>query len=303
MEFKDYYSILGVPKTASREEIRTAYRSLARKYHPDVAQDKLTAEAKFKEINEAYEVLGDPAKRSQYDEISARWKGGGSFRSSTRAGRTTRGESPGGFSFEEFDFGGSTGFSSFFEQFFGRGSEGFGSFFGAEQTSPPTHATQADLMVSMSEAIHGAQKSITVRAPGGASKSFNVKLPPGIYDGQQIRLAGQGPRGGDLLLIARIGPHPEFRREGEDLVAEVDIPAWMAVLGGTVTIETLDGRRRLTIPPGTSSGKRFRFPGHGLPKRSGGRGDLHARIELVVPQNPDAEERALWERLSRLDNR
>lgn len=303
MEFKDYYSILGVPKTASREEIRAAYRALARKYHPDVAEDKTTAEAKFKEINEAYEVLGDPAKRRQYDEISASWSRGGPFRAAGGAGRAAAGGAPGGFTFEEFDFGGSTGFSSFFEQFFGRGAAGFESFFGGEPAAAPVRATRADLMVTMPEAIHGAQKTITLQTPGAPPRSFNVKLPPGIYDGQQIRLAGQGAGGGDLLLIARIAPHPDFRREGEDLVAEVGIPAWMAVLGGAVTIDTLDGRRRLNIPPGTSSGKRFRLPGHGLPRRSGGRGDLHARIEVIVPQNPGPQERALWEQLARLDRR
>jgi curved DNA-binding protein len=302
-KFRDYYQTLGVSKSASAAEIKTAFRKLARQHHPDTAKDKKEAEEKFKEINEAYEVLGDPEKRKRYDDYGADWQhgpqaGGGVPR---RGGfRPTPG--PQG-SEEDFSFGG-TGFSDFFEQMFGGRRGGFG---GIPQRGQDV---EADIMVTLEEALHGSSRQVSFRR--GSSKkleTYTVKIPKGIREGQRIRLAGQGGTGaggagaGDLFLRVKFQRHPDFEIEGANLVYELDIPAWDAVLGCSVTVPTLGGRVKLKIPPGTQSGKKFRLTGMGLPEGATTRGDLYAVVGISIPENPSAEEKGLWEKIEALNRK
>jgi curved DNA-binding protein len=312
VEFRDYYETLGVPKTASEDEIRSAFRKLARKYHPDVAKDKKAAEEKFKQINEAYEVLSDPEKRKKYDQLGEHWNQPG-------AGFGHGGAQPGG-GFQqyqwgggngggvEFEFGG-TGFSDFFEQFFGggRGRSGFGGFGqrapGAERGSD----VEADIMVPLEEALQGATRTISLRRAGSDKvETYQVKIPRGVHEGQRIRLAGQGEAGerggksGDLFLRVRLAKHPDFRVEGSDLIHEIKIKPWQAVLGTELKIPTLEGDVRLKIPPGTQGGQRFRLRGRGLPTGAGGRGDLYVIAQINVPKKITERARELWQELAKL---
>jgi curved DNA-binding protein len=305
-KFRDYYQTLGVSKTANAAEIKSAFRKLARQHHPDTAKDKKVAEEKFKEINEAYEVLGDPEKRKRYDEFGADWQhgpppGGGFQRAGGAGGGFPPGRSPTGE--EEFSFGG-TGFSDFFEQMFG-GRRGRGGF---EDIPQRGQDVEADIMVTLEEALNGSTRQISFRR--GSSKkleTYTVKIPMGIREGQRIRLAGQGGTGaggagaGDLFLRVKFQRHPEFDIEGGDLYHEVEIPAWDAVLGCNVTVPTLGGRAKLKIPSGTQNGKKFRLPGMGLPEGSNKRGDLFAVVNITVPENPSPKEKALWEQIEAMN--
>ncbi len=316
MEYKDYYKTLGVDKSASDDEIRRAFRKLARKYHPDVAADKLTAEEKFKEINEAYEVLGDPEKRKRYDELGMHWQQGGGFPGGAGGFRGAAGGFPGGFRQAggmgeyEFHFGG-TGFSDFFEAFFGGGmgdpfgGAGVGS--GRRRTASQSgRDVEADLLVSLEEAFHGGTRVITLTHPGtGQTERLSVKIPSGIREGQRIRLPGKGepaPGGGapgDLYLRIRYQKHPFFRVEGDDLLFDVPVQPWEAVLGHEVELKTFDAKLRLKIPPGTQPGSKFRFRGHGLKRKDGTRGDLYGVVDLEIPRHLTPAQRQLWEKLSK----
>ena len=318
VEFRDYYSTLGVSRTASADEIKKAFRKLARVYHPDIAKDKKTAEAKFKEINEAHEVLGDPAKRKKYDELGPDWQQGGR---PPPAG--TPGWHPGSGSDQEFHFGG-TGFSDFFEQYFGGGraggSGGFDEMFRhGRQGSPNQFAGQAargpdiegDILVTLDEVMHGATRSLTLRKRDARrgeteSESFTVRIPPGAQDGRRIRVPGKGHPGqgggeaGDLFLRVRIAGHPDFEVRGTDLYHELALAPWEAALGAHVVVPTLSGSIKLRVPAGTNSGRELRIRGHGLPQgRSGERGDLYAVASIQVPMTSTDEERALWEQLQK----
>ena len=230
VQFRDYYETLGVSKTASDEEIRSAFRKLARKYHPDVAKDKKTAEEKFKEINEAYEVLSDPEKRKKYDQLGANWNQPGGFQPPPDWGG---GAQPGGYyqwsggdgGGIDFEFGG-TGFSDFFEAFFGggRGRSAFGGFGQRQRTAERGSDVEADIMVTLEEALHGATRQVSLRRAGSKKvETYQVKIPRGVREGQRIRLAGQGEAGerggqsGDLFLRVRLARHPDFTVEGADL--------------------------------------------------------------------------------------
>ena len=310
VQFKDYYETLGVGKTATQEEIRKAFRKLARQHHPDVAKakDKKTAEAKFKEINEAYEVLGDPEKRKKYDTLGADWeRGGGAQPPPGWQQGGERGEGGG-----EFHFGG-TGFSDFFEQFFGgaRGRQNpFGGFtggFGQEEPEPQGHDVEADILVTIEEAFQGSRRKISLqRSDGGKVETYNVRIPAGVTDGQRIRLAGQGNPGsrggkaGDLYLRVKFAQHPEFRVEGSDLVHEHAVAPWQAVLGGEVSVPTLEGRARLKIPAGTQSGQRFRLKQLGLMKPAKARGDLYVAVQIEIPKTVSPKEREIWEKLAQV---
>ena len=314
VQFKDYYQTLGVSRTASAEEIKQAFRKLARIHHPDVAKNKATGEAKFKEINEAYEVLGDPEKRKRYDELGPNWQdtGGQAAHGGGPRGRT-RGPAGG----PDFEFDG-TGFSDFFESFFGSGSGrgGAGPRRGPfpmeedeETFSHPGNDVEADLLVTLEDALRGSKRTVTLRRPapdGGKDRldTYNVKIPAGVHEGQRIRLAGQGGAGyggaaaGDLYLRVRLARHPDFTVEGADLNYDLDLAPWEAVLGVTVKIPALDGQTSLRVPAGTAAGSRLRLRGLGLPREDKTRGDLYATVRVQVPATVSAEEKAQWEKLA-----
>jgi curved DNA-binding protein len=314
VQFRDYYETLGVSKTASEDEIRSAFRKLARKYHPDVAKDKKTAEEKFKQINEAYEVLSDPEKRRKYDQLGENWNQPGGFQPPPQWG----GGQPGGFRWGsgenggvEFEFGG-TGFSDFFETFFGggRGRSAFGGFGQRGTMAERGSDVEADIMVTLEEALHGSTRQVSLRRAGSKkTETYQVKIPRGVREGQRIRLAGQGETGerggksGDLFLRVRLARHPDFSVEGSDLVHEVKIAPWQSVLGDQLIVPTLEGSARLKLPPGTQGGQRFRLRGRGLPGVSGQRGDLYVVVQISVPKKLSEREREIWEQLAQLHGR
>ena len=322
VEFKDYYATLGVARTAGADEIKQAFRKLARQYHPDVARDKGNAEAKFKEINEAYEVLGDPEKRRKYDELGANWQAyeqAGATpppgarrgpRGYTRAWSGPEGE-------YEFHFGGTTGFSDFFEQFFGtRPGGGFGEAFGADRTGFARAGadTEADLLVTLDEVLHGGQRTIRLERVDphtgrSTTRTIRLRIPPGVRDGQRLRAAGHGDEGtggapaGDLYLRVRLAAHPDFQVQGDDLHYELTLAPWEAALGAGVSVPLPGGRHgRVTVPPGTDSGRRLRLRGLGLPRRDGSHGDFYAIVVIATPDELTAEQRAAWEKLARISD-
>jgi curved DNA-binding protein len=309
--FKDYYATLGVPREASLDDIKKAFRKLARMYHPDVAKNKAGAEDKFKEANEAYEVLGDATKRARYDELGPNWQAG-------EAGAPSRGGFPGGGSAGagDFEFGG-TGFSDFFEQFFGAGQRGHDAYrySGGADDEPeavtPGADLTADILVTLNEVLHGSVRQVTVRRPGARgsarkTETYQVRIPPGAGEGKRIRLAGQGGAGrrgagaGDLYLQVRLAKHPDFRPEESDLYFDLDLAPWEAVLGSKIAIPTLDGSAKLTVPEGTQPGRQFRLRGLGLPRDSGGRGNLYVIAQIRTPEEISAEEREIWANLAKI---
>jgi curved DNA-binding protein len=312
VEFKDYYATLGVARDATDDDIKKEFRRLARKYHPDVAKDKKTAEEKFKEINEANEVLSDPVKRRKYDELGAHWQEEG--RSEAPPGWQGRGAQGGPG--PEFHFTG-TGFSDFFEQFFGGGSrfgfESGGRGFTAESRAEGRRGAdiEGEILVTLSEVMHGTMRAISLqtfdpRTGGAATHSFQVRIPAGAMEGRRIRVPGQGEPGtggapaGDLYLRVRYAAHPDFRARGADLFHDVDLAPWEAVLGTTIVAPSFDGAIKVRIPPATNHGAQLRVRGHGLPKgRSGERGDLYVVTSIQVPPRLTEKEKTLWEELSR----
>jgi len=303
-EFRDYYEILGIAKDTSSADIKKAFRKLARVHHPDVAKDKATAEDKFKEINEAYEVLIDPEKRKKYDALGANWNqqggpppGGG------------RGQMPDGF---EFEFGG-TGFSDFFEQYFsgggarrasGSGGAGFRGGGGAMRGQD----IESDIMVTLEEAFSGAMRTISMRKADPrtgrvVTDEVQVRIPAGIGEGQRLRVPGHGGDGrgkgasGDLFLRVRMAAHPDFRVKGHDLFRDLPLAAWEAVLGTTISLKIPGGKSvQIKIPAGTSSDDQLRLKGYGLPKNNAP-GDLYVEISIETPTEISAEERDLWEKI------
>ncbi len=327
MDFKDYYSILGVPKGASHDEIRKAYRKLARQYHPDVAKDKARADQKFKEINEAYEVLGDEGKRRKYDELGSNWNRSTASQPPPQWQQWGQAAARGGGSgrARSFKFEG-TGFSDFFEEFFGSGGGGFAGFGGAE----PAHATgsrggadfhefsvrggdvEGDIAVTLEEVLQGSVREVSMtrqnRQGGEQRETFKVRIPPGVREGQRLRVPGKGDSGmggggpGDLFLNVRLAPHPLFKVQGSDLVHEVDVAPWEAVLGSRVKVPTLDGRVTVRIPPGSQSGTQLRVRGRGLPAGDKQSGDLLLTLNITVPDEISDSERRLWEQLAEVSD-
>ncbi len=299
VQYKDYYQSLGVPRTASADEIKKSFRKLAREFHPDVAKDKKKAEEKFKEINEAYEVLGDADKRKKYDELGANWKSGAEFRPPPGSGgfgggREFRGGRGGA---TEFEFGG-TGFSDFFEQMFGsrmRGG-GFGGHggFADEEIPEPSRDIEGDIMVTLEEAKRGSVRTVTVRREN-RTDSHQVKIPAGITESQKLRIAGRGEHGGDLYLRVRLAKHPDFEVDGHNLVCELELAPWEAALGAEIAVPTLDGRVNIKIPAGTASGQKLRVRGRGLGKT----GDLLVTTKIVVPEKISDAQKKLWEQLAK----
>ena len=315
VKFQDYYETLGVARTASPEEIKQAFRKLARRYHPDVAKDKKTAEEKFKEINEANEVLSDPVKRKKYDELGAQWQEDGRT-PSPPGSEGRRPPAPNDWQAREFHFTG-TGFSDFFEQFFGGGSrfgfESGGRDFHAESRAEGRRGAdvEGEILVTLAEVMHGTMRAISLqtvdpRTGKAATHSFQVRIPSGALEGRRIRVPGKGEPGvggapaGDLYLRVRYAAHPDFRARGADLYHDVDLAPWEAVLGTTVVAPSFEGAIQVRIPPATNQGAQLRVRGHGLPKGRGGeRGDLYVVTNIQVPPRLTEKERTLWEELSR----
>lgn len=307
MKFKDYYETLGVPRDATQEDVKRAYRRLARKYHPDVSKEP-DAEARFKEIGEAYEVLKDKEKRAAYDRLGANWRAGEEF--------TPPPEWETSFDFRDFgNLGGGVGgfgFSDFFETLFGgpRRSPGPGAGF----TGRPAQRggdERAKVRISLEEAYQGTDRALQLQVPEGdahgqitlKTRTLRVKIPRGVTPGQQIRLAGQGRSGlgggarGDLYLEVEIEPHPLFRVEGKDIYLNLPIAPWEAALGATIKVPTLGGYVDVKIPPGSQSGRKLRLKGRGL----GGAhaGDQYVIIQIVVPDADTEPARELYQRMAR----
>jgi curved DNA-binding protein len=307
MEYRDYYKVLGVSKGASEKEIKAAFRKLARKHHPDVNQGNKESEARFKEVNEAYEVLGDPEKRKRYDELGANWD---AFRNAPPGGSAGGwGGFPGGMRVEYEDVGGG-GFSDFFRTFFGGGFPGAagGGFGGAvggadEMFGAPADA-EGEVELTLSEVLRGTTREVTIGG-GGQRRRVEVKIPPGVREGSRVRVQGEGGRGGrgrrgDLYLRVRMAPDPVFERRGDDLATTVRVPLTAAVLGGEAQVPTLDGPVGIKIPPGTPAGQVFRLRGHGLPHLGGaGRGDVLATLAVDLPRSLTARQKELFEELRR----
>jgi len=291
---RDFYEILGVGRDAGADDVRRAYRKLARRYHPDVNKEP-GADERFKEVSEAYEVLSDPDKRARYDRFGAAWRQAPDAGSPGASG----GFDPGGFGDVRVEFGdGDLGdFGDLFGSMFGR--RGGGAGFGGFATRGSDH--EAVLELSLEEAARGGSRQISL----GDGRSYDVNVPPGVRDGQRIRLAGEGGRGagggpsGDLFLRVQLKPHPRFRLEGRNLHVEVPVTAWEAALGATVEVPTLDGTAKVKVPPGSSSGRRLRLRGQGFPGPRGGHGDLYATVRIVVPAHLSDDERELFEQLAR----
>ena len=290
VKFRDYYEVLGVPRTASADEIKRAYRQLARKHHPDLhpAAERARAAERFKEINEANEALGDPAKRARYDALGPAWKSGMDFTPPPGPQRPADEGSVGE------DLG---GLSDFFASLFGRPTGRAGS--GHVRITLPGSDVEAVLPVMLEELLRGGRREIDL--PRG--RSLEVEIPLGAREGTVLRLAGQGEPGigggpkGDLYLHVRLVPHPRYRVTGDDLEFDLPLWPWQVVLGCEVTIETPDGPVTLTVPAGTQGGRRLRLRGRGLPRGTGSRGDLHAIVRIVIPERPSPAERAAYESL------
>jgi curved DNA-binding protein len=313
LEFIDYYETLGVPKSASADDIAKAYRRLARQHHPDVSKAK-DAEENFKRINEAYEVLKDPAKRATYDRYGAAWKEAqqhGGPAPGFEGYRGPRAGGAGGGEGFEFEFGEGADFSDFFRELFGFGG-GLGtgrrtrSTGGRRRVTMPGTDQEARIALGLEEAAHGGKREISLHDPRtGRSRTLAVNIPKGVHPGSRIRLAGQGDPGsgggeaGDLYLEVEIAPHPLFRLEGDDLYTVLPITPWTATVGGEAMLRTLDGTVKLKIPAGSSSGRRIRLAGRGFPNGKGAAGDLFVEVQIAVPPSPTPEERELLEKLAR----
>ncbi|MDR7521699.1 MAG: DnaJ C-terminal domain-containing protein [Armatimonadota bacterium] len=302
MEFKDYYRVLGVDRTADQKTISQAFRRLAREYHPDVNKRK-GAEDRFKEINEAYQVLGDPAKRARYDQIYDAYKNGGVPWQDLfgRVAGAPGWGSPGGVTFrvgsaddleDLFGPGGGGGFSDFFQQLFG----GWGEFGRAATATRARPRVDATVEITLEEAFRGTRRS--VQLPSG--QRLDVEIPRGIRAGQTLRLAGAAG-GGDVYLTVNVAPHRLFERTDDDLTVEVPVTVSEAALGAEVEVPTLEDRVRVVIPAGTQSGQRLRLRGLGMPHARGdGRGDLYVRVRVTTPTRLTRRERELLEELQRL---
>ncbi|PKN09164.1 MAG: molecular chaperone DnaJ [Deltaproteobacteria bacterium HGW-Deltaproteobacteria-8] len=315
VEYKDYYKILGVARTATQDEISKAFKKLARKYHPDLNPGNPEAETKFKEMGEANEVLKDPEKRKLYDQLGANWQQGQNF------------QRPPGFENMHFQYsggqggfgGGAGGFSDFFETLFGGaqggprgGFGGPGGFGGQHMRSRRGQDAEVTYEIGLEQAYTGGPQSLSLQEqvygqdgqPRLQTKTLKVNIPPGVKDGQKIRLSGQGSPGagggeaGDLYLKIKLAPHPQFKVKDDNVILDLKLAPWEAALGASVRVPTLDGAVEMKIPPGIGSGAKLRVRGKGL-GASGRRGDQMVRIMIQSPKELTDEERALWEQLAK----
>jgi len=320
MPGKDFYTVLGVGRSASEKEIKQAYRRLARKYHPDVNPGDKTAETKFKEINEAYEVLSDPEKRKKYDRYGDQWQYAEQF---AKAGQGAQWDFGKGGTSTTYDFGDLGDLGDIFGNIF----QGFGGAGTARRSARP-RSIEYPVEVTLEEAYHGTKRVLQLQAEepcpvcggsgrvgrgrcsncGGSGrllrpKRLEVKIPPGVRDGSKVRIAGQGSQGyggakGDLILIVKVLPHQTFERKGDDLHVEVSVPLTTAMLGGEVGVPTLKGNVALKVPPETQNGKIFRLSGQGMPHlNDSSRGDIFAKVKVVLPTKLTQQERQLFEQL------
>jgi DnaJ-class molecular chaperone len=311
VKFRDYYEILGVSRTAKDEEIKKSYRKLARKYHPDLNPNNKQAEEKFKEIQEAYEVLGDQEKRKKFDQLGANWKNGADFTPPPNWGGGGGGFQ-GGINIEDLfgraQEGRGGAFSDFFEALFG-GMTGMGGMGGAEtgrrtrtggRTSRAAES-ETELALPLEDMHRGTTRKLTVRL-GNAAKTIDIRIPPGARDDSKIRIPGGGPNGGDLYVRLRQEQHPTFVVKGDDTEVEVAIAPWEAALGANIHVPTLDGKAEIRVPPGIGSGQRLRLRGQGMNMRGGGRGDHFVRVKIVVPKELTEAEKKLFQELSRVSH-
>jgi curved DNA-binding protein len=299
IQYQDYYEILGVDRSAGDKEIKRAYHKLARQFHPDINKSP-DAEEKFKQINEAYEVLGDPDKRNKYDSLGTDLKGGEEFTAPPQW---------------EFYYSGGKAedFSDFFKFFTGAAGEFGTEVPGGGLRQRRGKDQEAEIEVSLTETIHGAHRIVELEKiepaedgrPARIRKSYDVVIPKGVTTGMKIRLAGQGGRGtgggasGDLYLKVRLRPDPGFQVQNNDLLSTVDVAPWEAVLGAKVKVVTVDGPVNMTLPPGTQCGQVLRLRGKGIPRRKGPAGDQLVAVRIVVPTTPSDSERKLFEQLER----
>jgi curved DNA-binding protein len=307
MDFIDYYKILGVNKNATQDEIRAAYRKLARKHHPDLNPNDKEANKKFQQVNEANEVLSDPEKRKKYDQYGKDWQHAEAFEKAqqTGRGRRTRGASPGGEyegfsgSFGGSDFGDSGGFSDFFESLFGRSSGNAGG-----SRSRRGQDLYAEFQLSLQDAYKTHQQVLTVNG-----KNIRITIPAGVENGQQIKLKGHGSPGGgnngtagDLYITFIIPQDAGFRREGNDLHTRIQVDLYTAVLGGDITVDTLGGKIKLKVKPETQNNTVMRIKGKGFPvyRMEGEYGDLYVTLDIRLPEHLSEKERSLWKELAKL---
>ncbi|UQN07301.1 DnaJ C-terminal domain-containing protein [Deinococcus sp. QL22] len=302
MAYKDYYDVLGVSRSASDADIKTAYRKMAKQFHPDKNAGDAASGEKFKEIGEAYAVLSDPEKRKVYDQFG-------------HTGQVPPGYGSGG-GFQGGDFGGfdASQFSDFFQGLFGgtggrRPGAGGAGFPGGAQVNLEdllggvggtqgrrfVQNVEGELQVTLAEAFSGSDEVINVDG-----KRLSLRVPPGTRDGARLRLAGQGPGGGDILLTIRVLEDGRFDLDGDDLTTNAEVPAPVAALGGDITVQTLNGKGKLSVPPGSSGGQRMRLRGQGWPKKDGGRGDLYVRLNITLPKTLTDEEKELYRKLREL---
>lgn len=324
MDYKDYYKVLGIAKNASEKEIKQAFRKLARKYHPDVNPGDLGAEQKFKEINEAHEVISDPEKRRKYDQLGANWKQYEQYQRPGAGGR------PGGFPgfggggvHVEFE-GGAGGFSDFFKTFFGgaadvedlfgqsggsfrgqrpggrrgRGPQGFG-----QPPPQPGRDVSAQLEVTLEEAFNGTVKRLTLDGT-----TIDVRIQKGVKDGSKIRVAGKGEPGasgpGDLYLDVKMRPHHIYRRDGDDLYVDVPVTFSEATLGADIEVPTMSGKLGIKVPAGSQNGRLLRLKGKGMPRLKGdGAGDLFAKLTVVIPKELSKREEELVQELASIGDK
>ncbi|NJN16280.1 MAG: J domain-containing protein [Oscillochloris sp.] len=285
---KDHYQVLGVNRNASDQEIKQAYRKLARKYHPDINPGDKAAEARFKEINEAYEVLSDQEKRTKYDRFGSDWR---------------RYEQAGGMGYE---YGGATDFSDIFETLFGgRGGRPGNAGFNVRMNGQDV---EESVEITLEEALNGTERRIQFANPNGSPRTINVKIPAGVDSGNRVRVPGEGAPGmnggarGDLYLVVNVSPHSRFERKGDDLTTTVDTNLFTLLLGGKVQVPLLSGKTlTLNVPEGTQNGRAFRISGQGMPiRRSGRQGDLYVTLKAQLPTQLSERERALFEELRRI---
>ncbi len=320
VKYQDYYQMLGVSRDASQEDIKKAYRKLARKFHPDVNKNA-EAETRFKEIGEAYEVLSDAEKRRRYDALGSNWRAGQEFTPPPgyeHFRQATQEQGPQG---GEFSFGDMGGFSDFFDSLFGglgRGQRGtpFGERQGGGPWTQRGQDFEAEITVSLEDIHRKAKKNVTLQAPEMdgrgtvhyASRTYDIKIPDGATEGTRIRLSGQGGQSrkggpaGHLYLRIHVAPHPIFQLHGYDLDMELPITPWEAALGAKINIPTMEGKATLSIPAGTQGGQRFRLRGKGLTDKTGTAGELFVTIRIAIPDRLNERERSLFENLARESN-